>query len=111
MVKGFAVMAIASSFALLGQASCDCDKNQIGDVSMLYSIELEPGCNCIDLRPPRQLMEQPLLTVDLDVLRWSNGIVALEESGMTLQQGDKIRFKVGGNPTTGYEWILNEDAA
>ena len=56
-------------------------------------------------------MEQPLLTIDIGMLSWSDGIEALEESGMPLPKGNQIRFKVRGNPTTGYEWVVNEAAA
>ena len=27
-----------------------------------------------------------------------------------MEAGDQLRFQVAGNPTTGYEWVLNEDS-
>ena len=88
MVKGFAVTAIAASFALLGTASCDYNEDQTGDVSLLHSTTLFQSSKCIDLKPPIKLMEQPLLTIDIGMLNWSDGIGVLEESGMPLLKGN-----------------------
>ena len=33
----------------------------------------------------------------------------LKKEGIPMKAGDHMRFKVGGNPTTGYQWNINED--
>ena len=38
-------------------------------------------------------------------------LATLTMSGTYVEQGNSVRFSIKGNPTTGYEWFLVEDAA
>ena len=59
--------------------------------------------------PTSDSTEEPgLLTIDLNLLSES-GITYFKEFGVTLTGGKEIRFSVGGNPTTGYQWTYCKD--
>ena len=49
-----------------------------------------------------------LVTINLNGLSESR-LERMAERGITLNEGEQVRFQVLGNPTTGYEWTVNHD--
>ena len=69
------------------------------------TFELEETSNSVDAES-----DTMAVIIDLSLLEQAN-ISQLQQSGFPLRVGDSMTFSVGGNPTTGYTWNLNEDEA
>ena len=54
--------------------------------------------------------QEIVATVELDKMNMI-GLAVLYSAGLPMEAGTKLRFKIGGNPTTGYEWFADEEAA
>ena len=51
-----------------------------------------------------------IFTIDLESMN-KIGLAVLTKAGVPIEVGASLRFQVRGNPTTGFEWIVNDEAA
>ena len=52
--------------------------------------------------------DKGILTHDLDNATY---LSALGRVGVSVARGDSVRFQIKGNPSTGYDWVLDGEAA